>query len=442
MHYETTLKKFQNKDATIAIVGLGYVGIPLAEVITQKGFKTIGVDIDPVKVDMLNQGRSYLHHIEDDRIQDMLATKRFEASENLEKVAQCDAVIICVPTPLGRHHEPVLSFIENAGEEIYPFICKGQLIVLESSSFPGTTTEILKPILEKSGLIADKDFFLAFSPEREDPGNQSFSTSNIPKIIGGDTPETQELVKALYSQFIQQVIPVDSTKVAEAAKLLENIYRAVNISLINELKIIFDPMDIDIWKVIDAAKTKPFGFMPFYPGPGIGGHCIPLDPYYLTWKSQENDMPTRLINIAGEINERMPHYVLKKTGEALDKHAQKGLNGSKILIVGVAYKKNIDDYRESPALKIADLLHKRGARLSYFDPLISELPNSPQCGVLADHKSIEASAEHFEAYDAILITVDHDTVDYQQIADHAHLIVDTRNVTANCSDSDCIIVKA
>jgi UDP-N-acetyl-D-glucosamine dehydrogenase len=353
-----------------------------------------------------------------------------------------DVVLICVPTPLNKHREPDLSFVVATTETIRPRLRRGQLIVLESTTYPGTTTEVLRPILETTGLMSGVDFFLAYSPEREDPGNINFSTSAIPKIIGGDGPDALELTKSLYQSFIKQVVPVSSPETAEAVKLTENIFRAVNIALVNELKIIFGAMQIDIWEVIEAAKTKPFGFMAFYPGPGLGGHCIPIDPFYLTWRAREFDIATRFIELAGEINTRMPYYVVDRIAEELDRRFSRGISGARILLLGIAYKKNVDDMRESPSLKLIELMEGKGATVEYHDPYIPVIPTTREHAKLAGRLSVDLSPESVAAYDAVLIATDHDSVDYSHLVRNARLVVDTRGVCRRHGISDDNVVRA
>ena len=433
------LEKIKKHDAVIGVVGLGYVGLPLLMEFVEQGFKTIGFDIDDKKVVKLNQGQSYIKHISQDRIAEVVRTKLFEATSDFKRIKEVDCILIAVPTPLTKHREPDLSYISGTSETIAPHIKKGQLIVLESSTYPGTTEEVMKPILEKSGLKGDVDFWIAFSPEREDPNNPNFNTRTIPKVVGANTNEARELVTALYDQVIVQSVPVSSSQTAEATKLLENIFRSVNIALVNEMKIIFDKMGIDVWEVINAAKTKPFGFMPFYPGPGLGGHCIPIDPFYLTWKAREYGMNTRFIELAGEINTNMPFWVIRKVMDALNDHS-KSLKGAKILVLGAAYKKDIDDPRESPSFKLMEILLERGAEVDYNDPLIPELPSMRMYDI--HRKSVELTAENLSKYDCVLISTDHSVYDWEVIAEHANLIVDTRNAMSNVTGHREKIVKA
>jgi len=433
------LEKIKKHDAVIGVVGLGYVGLPLLMEFVEQGFKTIGFDIDDKKVTKLNHGQSYIKHISQDRIAEVVRTKLFEATSDFKRIKDVDCILIAVPTPLTKHREPDLSYISGTSEAIAPHIKKGQLIVLESSTYPGTTEEVMKPILEKSGLKGDVDFWVAFSPEREDPNNPKFNTRTIPKVVGANTNEARELVMALYDQVIVQSVPVSSSQTAEATKLLENIFRSVNIALVNEMKIIFDKMGIDVWEVINAAKTKPFGFMPFYPGPGLGGHCIPIDPFYLTWKAREYGMNTRFIELAGEVNTNMPFWVIRKVMDALNDHS-KSLKGSKVLVLGAAYKKDIDDPRESPSFKLMEILLDGGAEVDYNDPLIPELPSMRMYDI--HRKSVELTEENLGKYDCVLISTDHSVYDWEFIAEHANLIVDTRNAMSNVTGHREKIVKA
>jgi len=416
--------KIVSRQAYIGIIGLGYVGLPLAREFLNAGFSVLGFDIDPVKVEKINRGESYIKHIESGFIASYVKTNKFSATDDFTRLKEVDAIIICVPTPLGEHKEPDLTFVLNTTKTIAENLRKGHVVVLESTTYPGTTEEELLPILESTGLRVGKDFFLGFSPEREDPGNKKFSTRTIPKIVSGVTEHCLDIIKTLYDQIIIQTVPVSSPKVAEAVKLLENIYRAVNIALVNELKTVFDRMGIDIWEVIEGAKTKPFGYHPFYPGPGLGGHCIPIDPFYLTWKAKEYDISTRFIELAGEINTYMPYYVVEKTIKALNAH-EKSIKRAKILLLGLSYKPDIDDLRESPALKIMELLIKEGADVGYSDPYFPELP--PLRKYKFDKKSVDITPKTLKKYDCVIITTNHSSFDYDMILEHAKLIVDTRN---------------
>jgi len=435
------LEKIKSKQAIIGIVGLGYVGLPLARAFCHQNIHVVGFDIDQEKIDTIEKNQSYIKHIGDDAIREMRADGLFNVTTDFAKIADVDVIIICVPTPLSKHREPDLGPVLNTGRSIAPHLQKGQLVVLESSTYPGTTDSELAGVLEQSGLKKDEDFYLAYSPEREDPGNESFSTSTIPKIVGADTPLSRDLVAAVYEGVISEVVSVASSRTAEAIKLTENIFRSVNIALVNELKVIFDAMDIDVWDVIDGAATKPFGFMPFYPGPGLGGHCIPIDPFYLTYKAREYDVPTRFIELAGEINTKMPHLVVAKTGKALSLISEKALNGSSILIIGMAYKKNVDDMRESPSLVLTELLEAEGAKVAYHDPYVTVIPPTRQHDDLAGRESLELTPETISQADAVLISTNHDDLDYQMLADNSKLIIDTRNAMKDFSGK-ATVVKA
>ena len=431
-----------NRTAAVGIVGMGYVGLPLAIAAHHAGFTVIGFDIDPDKVTTINKGQSPIHTIESPKVAAMIESRRFHATADFDELRRVNATIICVPTPLSRHREPDVSFIEKTGESISPRLQPGQIVVLESSTYPGTTQDVLRPILEKSGLKAGKDFFLAFSPEREDPGNKDFGTATTARVVGGDDPITADLATTLYKQIINTVVPVSSCATAEAVKLTENIFRAVNIALVNELKVIFAHMDINIWEVIDAAKTKPFGFMPFYPGPGIGGHCIPIDPFYLTWKAREYNVPTRFIELAGEINAAAPRYVVDMLVEALSRKRQKSLTGARVLLLGMAYKKNVDDMRESPSLRILEMLEARGAAVDYFDTYIPVIPKTREHAALAGRRSVPWTKQSVSSYDVALICTEHDNVDYAQLVEWTPLVVDTRNATRGVTNGREKIVLA
>lgn len=435
------LEKIKSKKAVIGIVGLGYVGLPLAQAFCQQNIKTVGFDIDKIKIEKIEAGYSYIKHISDDVIRKMRSNGLFDITSDFAKISNVDVIIICVPTPLSKHRDPDLGPVLNTGRMIMPYLQKGQLVILESSTYPGTTDTELAGVLEQSGLKKDEDFYLAYSPEREDPGNETFSTSTIPKIIGADTPQALELVAAVYEGVISQVVPVASSRTAEAIKLTENIFRSVNIALVNELKVIFDAMDIDVWEVIDGAATKPFGFMPFYPGPGLGGHCIPIDPFYLSYKAREYDVPTRFIELAGEINTKMPELVVAKTGKALSLKSKKSLNGSTVLIIGMAYKKNVDDMRESPSLVLMELLEVEGVDVAFHDPFVSIIPHTREHVELAGRESLDLTPKIISEFDAVLISTDHDDLDYQMLADNAKLIIDTRNVMKEIA-GNAIVVKA
>lgn len=413
----------------IAIVGLGYVGLPLSLQFARSGVSVLGLDIDPAKVCRLNSGRSYIRHISSASVREQVAAGRFSASTDFAGVRRVEAVIICVPTPLNKNREPDISYIVNTGKAIAPHLQKGALVVLESTTYPGTTEDELRAVLEAgSGLKAGKDFHLAFSPEREDPGNPNSKVADIPKVVGGYTPACLKQASILYRRAIKTIVPMSSCRAAEATKILENTFRSVNIALVNELKIVYDAMGIDIWEVIEAAKTKPFGFMPFYPGPGLGGHCIPIDPFYLTWKAREYGQNTRFIELAGEINTAMPQYVVNRVAEALNSQ-RKSINGAKILVLGLAYKPNVDDDRESPSYHLLDLLKGRGAKVAYHDPYIPTVRPSREHSHWAGTKSVAWNRKTISQYDAVLIATHHDAVNYQELADWARCIIDTRNVT-------------
>lgn len=409
-----------------AVIGLGYVGLPLLLEFCHTGQKVIGFDLDQKKVDSLNEGISYISYIEDGTIQEFLKKGLFSATTDFNRLSEVDSIVIAVPTPLNDHREPDISFVKNSAEVVSDNLKKGQLIVLESTTYPGTTREVVLPLLEKSGLKVGRDFFLAYSPERVDPNNQNFSAREIPKVIGGITERCLDEAVKLYNCVFEQIVTVSTVEAAEASKLLENIFRSVNIALVNELKMLFDRMNIDIWEIIKASSTKPFGFMPFYPGPGLGGHCIPIDPFYLTWKAREYDFSTRFIELAGEINNQMPYFILQKTTEALNSKGQ-SLKDSQILIIGVAYKKDVDDIRESPAVKLITLLQKKGAEVSYYDPYIPVIKNMRRYPGLKIH-SVELTKEQLEQQDCSIIITDHSRLNYSFILDHSNLVIDTRNV--------------
>ena len=420
------LTKIKNHSATIGIIGLGYVGLPLAIQFVKSGFSVTGFDLDEDKIRHLHEGKTYIKHIAAKHIKTLKESGRFRATTNFAGLKDADCIIICVPTPLTKQREPDLSYVLDTTKTIAKHLRKGQLVVLESTTYPGTTDQDMRAVLEDTGLKAGKDFFLAFSPEREDPNNKNFSTRTIPKIVGGYTPNCLAVADALYSAVVEKTVPVSSTRVAEAAKLLENIYRAVNIALVNELKVLFDRMDIDIYEVIEAAKTKPFGFQAFYPGPGLGGHCIPIDPFYLTWKAREYDFHTRFIELAGEINTSMPYYVVGKVTEALNRQG-KSLADSKVLVLGLAYKKDIDDTRESPSLKLIELMSEKGAQVDFNDPYI---PRTKKMRMYDLNKSsVPVTADSLKSYDCVVVATDHSCYDYKFILEHALLVVDTRNAT-------------
>jgi UDP-N-acetyl-D-glucosamine dehydrogenase len=422
MHKDALLKKFNEKTAVIGIVGLGYVGLPLSLRYSEVGYKVVGFDIDRSKVDILKQGQTYIEHIGAERVAKAIGSG-FEPTSDLSRARDVDALILCVPTPLNKYREPDLSFVLNTVDALLPHLRVGQIMSLESTTYPGTTEEELRPRLEKAGFMVGDDAFLVFSPEREDPGNAKFNTQTIPKVCGGSTPACLEVGLALYSQVINTVVPVSSTQAAELTKLLENIHRAVNIGLVNEMKIIADRMGIDIHEVIRAAATKPFGFVPYYPGPGLGGHCIPIDPFYLTWKAREYGLHTRFIELAGEINSTMPEWVVEKISDALNER-EKPIRGSRILVLGIAYKKNVDDMRESPSVELMTMLQAKGAEIAYSDPHVPTFPKMRRYSF--DLKSVELTPATVAGYDLVLLATDHDRFDYDTIERHAKLIVDTR----------------
>ena len=432
---QSAIGKFRDKTAKIGIVGLGYVGLPLMLRYAETGFKVLGFDIDAEKVDKLNNGETYIEHIPAEKIA-AASNSLFEATTDFSRIGEVEAVILCVPTPLNKYREPDMSFVIDTTDAVKPYLRAGQVLSLESTTYPGTTEEELLPRVEEGGLKVGENVFLVYSPEREDPGNPDFETRTIPKVIGGHTPACLEVGLALYQPAIDKVVPVSSTKAAELTKLLENIHRAVNIGLVNEMKIVADKMDIDIHEVIDAAATKPFGFVAYYPGPGLGGHCIPIDPFYLTWKAREYGVNTRFIELAGEVNSSMPEYVVNKTALALNDH-QRSIKGSKVLVLGIAYKKNVDDMRESPSVEVMELLRDLGAEISYSDPHVPVFPKMREHKF--DLKSVPLTAESIASYDCVVLTTDHDKFDYDLLKQHAKLIVDTRGKYSGKHDN---IVKA
>ena len=424
---EQLAEKIVSKQAVVGVVGLGYVGLPLIQAFVGAGYKTLGFDVDQSKVDALLAGKSYIGHIPSEWISSCISEGKFTPTADMNRLAEADAVLICVPTPLSDSRDPDLSYVEATARQIAAVLRPGQLIALESTTYPGTTRDVVQPILEATGKKLGQDFFLAYSPEREDPGNPDFSASRIPKVVGGSDPVSLELATALYRNAVVEIVPVSSCEVAEACKILENTYRCVNIAMVNELKMLFDRIKIDVWEVIDAAKTKPFGFQAFYPGPGLGGHCIPIDPFYLSWVARKNGMPTRFIELAGEINTSMPQYVVHQLMEALNESG-KAVRGAKILVLGVAYKKDVDDPRESPSFELIDLLLARGAELSYNDPHVPKLPKMRHHEV-PDLESTPLTAETLAAQDCVLIATDHTAYDYSFIVENASLVIDTRNAT-------------
>ena len=438
MANQRTPEFFSGANLHVGIIGCGYVGLPLALRFAEVGHRVTGFDTDPAKVDKLSAGQTYIQHIPADTIQRFVSTKKFAATTDFSRLRDVDAVLICVPTPLDERREPDLSYVEQTAQSIRPHLQRGQLIILESTTYPGTTEELVLPILEQSGLCCPivpgfstddvaADFYLAFSPEREDPGNKQFNLSKIPKVVGGVNPPSRRAAEALYGQIVPRVITVSSTRAAEMTKLLENIFRCVNIAMVNELKLLCLRMGVDIWEVIDGAATKPFGFMPFYPGPGLGGHCIPVDPYYLSWKAREYDFSTRFIELAGEVNTAMPYHVVNAVADALNER-RKSLKGSRVLVLGVAYKKDVDDLRESPSLKLMQLLSQRGAHVDYNDPYFPHLHKMRHYDY-SDRKSVAITPQALAGYDCVVIATDHSSYDYAAIVAAAQLVVDTRNAT-------------
>ncbi|MFI4849044.1 MAG: nucleotide sugar dehydrogenase [Gimesia chilikensis] len=430
----------KDKSAIIGIIGLGYVGLPLIDAFVNTGFKTMGFDVDQNKVDQLQAGKSYIKHIPSETVAKWIAKEQFEATADFSRMKEADALLICVPTPLTTSRDPDLTYVENTAKVIAETLRPGQLVVLESTTYPTTTRDVMLPILDNAGLKVGEDYYLAYSPEREDPGNPDFSAAGIPKVVGGMEENSLRIASALYSHAVVNVIQVSSPEVAEACKILENTYRAVNIAMVNELKTLFDRMDIDVWEVIDAAKTKPFGFQAFYPGPGLGGHCIPIDPFYLSWLARKEGQTTRFIELAGEVNTRMPRYVIDRLAEFMNEKA-KPLKGSKICMLGVAYKKDVDDPRESPSFHLLDLLMERGVDFTYNDPHIPKLPKVRHHDVPA-MESQELTPEYLAAQDCVLIATDHSAYDYDFIVKHSQMVLDTRNATKNVTEGREKIFKA
>jgi UDP-N-acetyl-D-glucosamine dehydrogenase len=424
--------KIQTRNAKIGIIGMGYVGIPLGLEFVKAGFTVIGFDKDKKRVDDINNGKQVMKHISSKLMSRFIEKNNGSATNDFTKIQNTDCLIICVPTPLDEHEQPNMSYIESATNEISKNLSKGQLIILESTTYPGTTREIVMPLLEKSDLKAGDDFFLAYSPEREDPGNKDFSVAKIPKVMGGYTENCLQITSELYETIVSETVKVSSLETAESTKLMENIFRAVNIAMVNELKLVLDRMGVNIWEVIDAAKTKPFGFMPFYPGPGMGGHCIPIDPFYLSWKAKEFNTEAKFIELAGEVNRKMTENIAHRIGKALNDD-KKSIRESKILLIGLAYKKDIDDVRESPAIKIMNLLKYKGANIDYHDPFVNKFENM---------QSIDLTANNIQKYDLIAITTDHSKIDYELIGKHASIIVDTRNIMSHIEKPKARIVMA
>ena len=428
---EKLINKISSKDAKIGIIGMGYVGIPLGLEFADQGFTVLGFDKDEKRVEDINAGKLVMKHIKQKDMQTFVSKKGC-ATTNFSELAEMDCLIICVPTPLDVHEQPDMSYVIAVSNEIRKNLTKGQLVVLESTTYPGTTKELVKPILEKSNMVAGKDFFLAYSPEREDPGNKDYGVSRIPKVMGGYTEECLKITSLLYKNIVSETVEVSSMETAESTKLMENIFRAVNIAMVNEMKLILSRMGVNIWEVIEAAKTKPFGFMPFYPGPGMGGHCIPIDPFYLSWKAKEYNTEAKFIELAGEINRKMTENIAHRIGKALNDDS-KSIRNSKIMMLGVAYKKDIDDVRESPALRIKELLEFKGAKVCYHDTYVNKINGE---------KSLDLTIKNIKSQDAIVITTDHSGVDYELVGKHSNLIIDTRNVMANIEKPNARVLRA
>lgn len=439
MAKKSLVDRLEDRSATVGVVGMGYVGLPLTRTFCDAGFRCIGFDVDAKKIRKLNAGTSYIEHIPSGFLKDVVRRKRFRATDRFSDLTRCDAIVICVPTPLTRMREPDMRFVRQTADTIARYLRKDQLVSLESTTYPGTTREVLLPIFESGGLKVERDFYLAYSPEREDPGRTTHTTTTIPKVVGGYGPRSLAAARALYGAAIDTVVPVPSCEVAEAAKILENVYRCVNIALANEMKMLFDRMGINVWEVIGAAATKPFGFQPFYPGPGLGGHCIPIDPFYLTWKAREFGQSTRFIELAGEINTQMPEYVVARVTDALNSRG-KPVRGSRILVLGLAYKKDVDDVRESPSIELIEMLRELGAKVDYNDPHVKQ--THPQREHDLKMRSRPLGRAMLGAYDCVLIATDHSAYDYQSIVDHSQLVIDTRNATARCKRAKRKVVRA
>ena len=441
-HNAALMDRIRSRKAVVGVIGLGYVGLPLALAAIEAGFPVLGFDVNPARVEAILAGRQVINYLPPEALPGALATGRLDATTDFARLSEADAVILCVPTPVTRNRDPDLSFVRASAASAAAALRPGQLVVLESTTWPGTTDEVVRPLLEAGGLKVGREVFLAFSPEREDPGNAHYGTRTIPKVVGADDPASRDLAVALYEAMITRVVPVSSAAAAEAAKLTKNIFRSVNIALVNELKLVYDAMGIDVWEVIDAAATKPFGYMPFYPGPGLGGHCIPVDPFYLTWRAREFGMETRFIELAGQINTAMPGVVVDRLARALSDHSARALNGARILLVGAAYKKNVDDTRESPSLVLIEAIEARGATCDFHDPLIPEIPATREHPGLAGRRSADLTEAALAGYDAVLIATDHDAVDYALISRAAQLVVDTRNAMARRGLPGDRVVKA
>lgn len=434
--------RIESGSAIIGVIGMGYVGLPLAVAFGEAGCPVLAFDVDQAKIDALEAGESYIKHIDAARIAPLVENEKLRATADLARLDEADVVLICVPTPLTRHLEPDLKYVELTTQAIAKTLRRGQLVILESTTYPGTTREVMQPILEAEGLVAGKDFFLAYSPEREDPGNPTFSTTKIPKVVGADDTVSADLALGVYRHIVPQAIQVSSAATAEAVKITENVFRAVNIALVNELKLIFTAMDIDVWEVIDAAKSKPFGFMPFYPGPGLGGHCIPIDPFYLTWKAREYNQHTKFIELAGQINADMPQHVVRVLADTMDARFGRGLRNARILVMGVAYKKNVEDIRESPSLRLMEMIEARGATADFFDPHVAQIDNTREHPTLNFRGGIAWDEAEIAKYDAVLIATDHDAVDYAALVEASKLVVDTRNACAKAGVVSDKVVRA
>jgi UDP-N-acetyl-D-glucosamine dehydrogenase len=440
--YDALRSRLDSRDAKIGVVGLGYVGLPLVAATARAAFPVLGFDVDDVKVDAINAGESYIDAVTSSDVSAFLDAGRLEATVDFSRLAECDVILICVPTPLTKQREPDLSYVLATAETIARSLRPGQLVVLESTTYPGTTEEVVRPALEQSGLRCGQDFWVGYSPEREDPGSRNFHTSAIPKVVSGLGDEARDLVTRFYGAVVEKVVPVSSPAAAEAVKITENVFRAVNIALVNELKVIYEKFGIDVWEVIDAASTKPFGFMPFYPGPGLGGHCIPIDPFYLAWKAREYGVATRFIELAGEINTDMPRYVLANLERAIDQAHGRSLGASRVLLLGLAYKKNVGDIRESPAFALLEMLEKRGTATDFHDPFVPVIPRTREHAALAGRPGVALTPEAIASYDAILVVTDHDAIDYSLVLEHARLIVDTRDAFGRRGLTSSRIVKS
>jgi UDP-N-acetyl-D-glucosamine dehydrogenase len=442
MSIQPLLEKIERKEFTIGIIGLGYVGLPLMWTFHEKEMPVLGFDVDEKKVECIKNGVPYIKHLGENMMQVLAKSDRCDATSDFSRMPEADALLMCVPTPLNHHREPDMTYVEQTTRTVAKHLRKGQLVILESTTYPGTTEELIIPLLEeKSGLVSGEDFYVAYSPEREDPGNENFNTAGIPKVVGGHGEDAIRLACAMYDTAIVKTVPVSNTKTAEAVKLTENIFRSVNIAMVNELKVIYEAMGIDVHEVLDAAETKPFGFMKFTPGPGLGGHCIPIDPFYLTWKAREVEHPTRFIELAGEINTDMPRYVVRRTVEALNRH-KKAMNGSRLLLIGLAYKPNVDDDRESPTYKLMELYEEFGAEVSYYDPFVPEIRPSREYPHYAGRKSVEWNRDTISSYDAVVIATNHRDIDYRELGEWADCIVDTRNAMNGHNVKNGQVVKA